>query len=926
MRTLSVGTSIKANTALGTEPIIVIKIDWPTGVRYYAEKTIAFNGQACKPALMNAFEIASTPKTVASSEISTVGIELSDTDGNLKTIVNTDQIQGSFCTIYNYYVGTNSSDAVILIKGKISGDINWSEGERKLSFSIDNGIKEQEVGYSLSEGDIPNMSLDMIGESFPLCFGTVLKVPATRLYPQILGTVKTGWCRALTDWGTTPTLNTSPIEIDGGSSFPQAELITMDFQGIRCQGTFDGNKFYPTTFNDNHYTNVLFSDRDFGDPDVANPKVVWLTSSTVSLMGKYCYIYDVGFPNLAQYNQVNLCIKQVGNKCWFEDDWTCITIGAPDGQPTLLSSKLKDSDGDDSDPVRVGKFLAVAKYPRQDWYADFTAMPDATGEYVWIMLKYTRTTGIESWFLGEGCPARRYTGTTDIYIANCVPSTEILEVFGHRTLNSENIFVPIPSSYYTKSLANTSIISGQSFTTISFPKILEDYEYENWSGDVYVSLRSTKPTRADKTHSNVSDIIKWLLQTYTDLSIDDNSFNSVASKVENFPTNFAIFDNPKVVELCQRIAYESRCAIAIRDHTAYLYYLSETPTSAFTATEDNIALKSLQLGFTPIEEVFTKTTNKWYRDYSGRKKEEGRYVKKSSTIATYGLLEDEYEWLIYNIDSLVKLSADFWGYRKSNIWRTAKYSHFLEALTLETFDVSTLSFNTFSTNAIKGRIIGLSHDIGAPKINIDLALASKMGQNTAGQPVEDSGFWLGDPSNPVGGESFPSDVGDGLSEVDYIPEIDSNVNGASTYGDPTYIAYSNSPSVSTSMSISTSQSPSISTSNSVSYSVSISNSSSNSTSNSTSESVSNSDSESKSTTDSTSSSIYYLHSCIKVEYFYTNDCSGSPYFIQYLCVYYGQIPFTGCYWAGGSNASIKQAIIQTFVSSTDCEAYCGGLS
>ena len=63
-----------------------------------------------------------------------------------------------------------------------------------------------------------------------------------------------------------------------------------------------------------------------------------------------------------------------------------------------------------------------------------------------------------------------------------------------------------------------------------------------WSDDLYVTLTSS-------VGPNPADIIAWLLEKYTSLSVDTDSFDHVRTRLANYPCQFALLERMNVMQL-----------------------------------------------------------------------------------------------------------------------------------------------------------------------------------------------------------------------------------------------------------------------------------------------------------------------------------------------------------------------------------------
>jgi hypothetical protein len=180
---LTSSTKTKVETEIGTEPIFILKINWASGIKYYADREYTFDGNVCESILLNNSEIQSQGKEGSIGEISAIDFTLDDTNGDLKNLINTDIIEGVEGIAYHHYVDLPPSaehrDAIVLLAGRLAGPIDWSEGERIFSASLESysatGVGE--VGYAPAEDEINNLLESAEGKPWPICFGSPRMVP-----------------------------------------------------------------------------------------------------------------------------------------------------------------------------------------------------------------------------------------------------------------------------------------------------------------------------------------------------------------------------------------------------------------------------------------------------------------------------------------------------------------------------------------------------------------------------------------------------------------------------------------------------------------------------------------------------------------------------------------------------------------------------
>jgi hypothetical protein len=676
-------------------------------------------------------------------------------------------IEGLSATLYLAYA--DSEDLSSLLTGRITSDIGYQERTRQLSFSIET-LKSGDVGYAPKAGDVSGLLRDAEGKPWPLVFGSVIKLPCDKVTGTVKGRTQTFMSE---DLSTTSFIVDSNDSLPGGSVDARLKVKYWVIHDIRSaeqayyfpfftspaaerwswllmSGSFTGNTFNISTNNKDYYTSLAIQAR--GDA-LADPAVLWVASG-VNLVGKYCYISSIG--------RINYCIGQEGTKCVFATPWLDAA-----NEPVALAS---------------GTINNVAGIPKAAW-----------GEY-----KYPRYYSYTSPIFGGTTSSVNYdtfqTGVisaasdefrilgTDRYIINLAPTSTVHQVFASRTVDSKTEIVAVPSSYYTKYLNNTlGIRSGCAY--LEFPVSLDERD-EGWADEVIYVTQTSSLT------ANSVSAIEYLIDTYTDYTFASTTYiTNLKTHYDLFPIGCAVRDLRDALDLVADIAYQSRLAVQFSGTTFGVKCLSESPDQYVTRAgygsrgaagivDLSIAQidgPSFAMSFRPIEDIATKLIVSWSRDLSV----DPLTYEYSNNVSTFGLVESSEEYWIYNIEGLVKLSAAFNGYRKSNAWRRVKATSYLPLAAYQPFDPMSVSVDTLSTNTLDGQVINIDHDTLEHKISVDLELASKTGVVTLGEPINDVNYWSGDPANPVTGwTSTPASVVAGLVEVDYTIQPEKPVSTA----------------------------------------------------------------------------------------------------------------------------------------------------
>lgn len=727
VRILTTSTQTKLAQKLGTEPIIVVKIEWggTIGTKYYSDKEFVLGALTIEKRLVSFGAINTQEKDTGIGTISSVNVVLDDLDSGIKDIIETVVPQSKKITAYHHFEGLAEADLVPIIRGRLSSPINWNEANRTFSFDIVSEIEGEMIGFAPDENDIPDICDSAKNKAWPIVFGAVRHLPAVRVICP-----PTGWLK------TRATDFENSFYVDNGKNFPQNTPIEIVLgHGCIYEGSFNGELFTPTLANKPAYTNISVADRVvlLEDPDYTNARVLTLNcpaSAIPNLAGKWCYIlnFPAGIETVSRYNY---CIKQEGKKCYFIRSWL-------DGSGDEIA--LSDFFPGTATPVTIAEACVD---PRVEW--------GLYQEYRWGATLVSQFSGVVTlpqiiwrWSYVPKTIVR-LRGVSNVYIADLTPGSTILEVRGKKTVKGfdEPQLVAIPEDWYT--IDDAYVIGGKTVTAIIIPLSLEERTNQGWSGDVFVTVQST-------LSPNTSDVIKYLIENYTELEVDTTSFDEVKTLIENYPSYFALTQAGDALKILQEIAWQARLGVRIEAGIVTLKYLSEEPVSAdFTINESKIELGSIDLGFTDIDKVYTHITATWRPDLSGDSEKTSVY---KNNIDLYGLKTLEKDFYIYHDESLVLKSLNFWGRRLSNIWRRAKLRSFLTTLSLELYD--NLAFSLTDTTLIpptgvRGVIDSVVHDPNSNGIDLECILESK-----AGTKVVSDEFWEDDsgdtpPDSPVEG-------------------------------------------------------------------------------------------------------------------------------------------------------------------------------
>jgi hypothetical protein len=191
MKTLTVQALAEIAKQHGTEPINILGIDWFDTGEYtlYADRELT----SASAKIISLSEIETTLSNSV-GQARSMTVTLDDTENDIKAIFNSSNIHNKKCILYQNFISLANSDKFVIFNGRINAPIVWDEGQRQVSFAMLSEIENKEVSVSLEETQIDYPSDQSTGDPWPLCFGNVLHVPATKLYQSPVAKLLEPFC------------------------------------------------------------------------------------------------------------------------------------------------------------------------------------------------------------------------------------------------------------------------------------------------------------------------------------------------------------------------------------------------------------------------------------------------------------------------------------------------------------------------------------------------------------------------------------------------------------------------------------------------------------------------------------------------------------------------------------------------------------
>ena len=468
------------------------------------------------------------------------------------------------------------------------------------------------------------------------------------------------------------------IVVEGGEEFPQGVEVEIIVNGLHYKGTFAERLFTIIQANTPADVSINIS-------TASEPNQFLLNDPTVQLKGKYLLVNG----------GVTFCENQNGNKCSISPllyKQNSNIVGPPaEGVGTVFGIPKYDP------RFLNGSIRKTSVYLSKAWMDLVRNSGDPDYAIGLSLIRHV------DYGIAIGDTVYLAADYKEIYIANLIPSTQIHEVMGIRTIDGEQKLIPIPSQYYTINL--NELIAGQNATTLRFNRPLTEFFGEAWENDVFVSLTSS-------VGPNTVDIIEHLMDTYTDLSKDAASFAAVRASLDPFPSNFAFLERRGTLGAIEDIAWQARSVAYVKDQVLFLKFLAADDAAIETIDESVVDRRTLELTMTKTEDLITEFCALWDSDYARSQRERRNQIVLRNNIQIYGTIEEEFDFFIYNIQELVVRSASFWLIRYSNTWKIVKFKTPLNMLRLEAFDTVELDFGQdfISTDPVNAIIEEVSYN------------------------------------------------------------------------------------------------------------------------------------------------------------------------------------------------------------------------
>ena len=669
-RTISNDALTKLTTQLGTEPISILEIAWVKGGQplSYADRSI----ENIPGKILELSTLDNVINFSANSQSQQISAVLDDTDGTIKAIMDENDIHESDVFVYQHFSSLSTSEKFLLFRGKITSPVVYSEGDRTLAFTVLSQVEDTEIGFSAEEGQFDSVADHLIGQPWPMNFGTVVHGTTLHLDDTVKGLLAEG--TGVADFAL-------PLRVDAinaiAALYEQLQSQHETFQQEALQARDDATAQREADIA------TGFSTEKIRLTDSASAAFQTYNAQLATEKSSFQVIGGEDFPSGSTQIKIN----------------DVVYAGSFSGDVFTVASVTHPKEGLIETP-----FSTVTTVGTGGVIDRFSAT--MTGEHAGYL--FNRAGDVVELVDEEG----------QEYVVSIVPGT-VKAASAYINRNGVRKLVTIPTDFYS---VETRDFGGITATILTITDALSKIEDVQWEDEIFVTFESS-------IGPNTVDVIEYLIDTYTSLSKDTASFDAVKTALTKYPSHFQIVERKQVLQVLQEIAWQARCAIWLSNGTFFLRYLPAAPSSIETITDSDVDVTTLEIGFTETEDIVTKLIANWRS--TGAQDDDNRVILRHN-VARYGTKEQTFNFYIYNHVDLVVKSATFWLIRYANTWKRTRFQTPLHKLRLEVFDGVTLDFNNtwVADSSVIGSVEQADYDSSANAIQFEVWTPVRAGELT----------------------------------------------------------------------------------------------------------------------------------------------------------------------------------------------------
>jgi len=733
----------KLATTHGNESICIVEVQWAIDGQWhqYADKEIPEHN--IKGIILAIGSMESVLKMDSEGTSQGIRLEVSDSDGALKDLINYNDPHGRPCRVYQWFSGIPLNERFMLFEGEITSPVIWNEGSRSLGFEVITKLADHEIGFSPEEGDFAYIPEHLCGKAWPLAFGMVQNVPCTALQEVPVATTAEGVNAK------DPSIQDRLEELTGAASRNYSSGLSawaayaaamasheeaLQERSIALESVNELISDVVTALEAVQEQRDLITDKeqwiiqcadDSAAVAVAQQDLLDLQNTLKDLIDYYNLIGEEHDRALQEYTywdhlvdsrreavtRAAYAMQVAGSNTHGINQERSDLLDLQADQEAKEKSTFKVIDGeffpqDTRIELMIGRITFTGKFNGDTFIVEQRDIPEFnSGMQEYFGFVYEQA----------GSHIRIKTQKSATYIANLLPS-DIFFIKAWKNVDGLFTLTTVPPDYYT---VQTVDLVGYVVTAITLTQPLSFYD-EAWEDDIFATLESP-------IGPNTVDIMIWMIEKYTELSYDETSFTYVKAMIDNYPSHFALMERKNIMQALEEIAFQARCSIWISSGVFYIKYLAEELTPDLTVTESDIDVGSLVLRSTPAEELVTKLVAEWTDDYAH---EDPHTLVLRHNVKKFGMLERTFQFYIYNMPELVMKSATFWLIRKANIWKEVSFKTYPHLLALESFDTIEfdLAQNFIADSDVPALVADVTYDSKTLELDVKAWVPVRFGE------------------------------------------------------------------------------------------------------------------------------------------------------------------------------------------------------
>lgn len=699
MRNFSNGVVSSLSKKQGIEPVLFVGVNWDGAEYYYSSQV--FPGARKQIVSIGGLETTQVVQGNGTSQ--SVSVILSDTDGHIKQMLDTVDIHKRPAKVYLGFPNLPLSQAVVLIDGEVNSEMVWDERARTFSFAILNKIEGRLFGFAMEDGLFGRVNEQDRAKPWPFRFGETCAYQTVKVRNGVSGLLREG--QGVLD----PTLDAKICQarkIDCPKV--KSELVDPVPASAQVAGldqvTIARQQYEASIQEDGSVENEF---GEFGIPRAVAGVAPEYVEDQEVIQQKECQ--RAKFETLCQLlrdraNQlefVNPTMEILGGENFPQGRETRIRVddviytGVFSGETfTINQTNRQDAPTQSVDCQNVGP---LAKGWRDRGDPEPSSLEQCETPSAGIERRIVGG-AVDAWsalgnmedseftWLPSGSRVFLEESAQEVNIVSLTPGL-VIGVFAYRTFGDTRQLTVVPTSYYE--VVNTDY-GDLNAVEIHLNRNLSSYRDEGWGDDLYVHFVSD-------IGPNPADVIEWIVNNFTDFTVDSASFSSARTSLTNYPCNYYHAAKQGVLGVLNNLAYEARCALTITDNVVKIKYLPKEPVADKVLTESDLVAGSFSFSHTRTEDLVTSSDIAWQpagADILSTNSVE-RKLTVERNINKYGYFGSQRKYVSINNETQALKTATFWSIRDSNTWRLVKFQTTLEHMDLELFDTVQLNISEF---------------------------------------------------------------------------------------------------------------------------------------------------------------------------------------------------------------------------------------